>query len=187
MLADKDRIFLNLYGAHGADLESAKKRGAWNGTKAMVERGMKALVGSDDSVEAWRSFFKPGDRVGIKVVPVGKPAIAALEAYLKELRPQLMTRRGESPNVFVSRHGKPLTRIELWRVIRKYARRAGITGKVSPPSVSEPVYHNGLSRLRCPPSSCTRLDVHARCSVSSCAACCSFCCTMGSRAVSACP
>jgi NADH-quinone oxidoreductase subunit F len=32
MLADKDRIFLNLYGVHGADLESAKKRGAWNGT-----------------------------------------------------------------------------------------------------------------------------------------------------------
>ena len=25
MLADKDRIFLNLYGKHGADLESAKK------------------------------------------------------------------------------------------------------------------------------------------------------------------
>ena len=36
MLADKDRIFLNLYGAHGADLESAKKRGAWNGTADMI-------------------------------------------------------------------------------------------------------------------------------------------------------
>ena len=41
--------------------------------RAMVARGMKELVGSDDAVEAWRSFFSPGDRVGIKVVPVGKP------------------------------------------------------------------------------------------------------------------
>ena len=39
----------------------------------MIETGMTKLVGSDDAVEAWRFFFKPGDRVGIKVVPVGKP------------------------------------------------------------------------------------------------------------------
>jgi NADH-quinone oxidoreductase subunit F len=39
MLADKDRIFLNLYGTQGADLESAKKRGAWNGTGDMIAAG----------------------------------------------------------------------------------------------------------------------------------------------------
>ena len=41
--------------------------------REMVARGMRELVGSDDHVEAWRSFFQRGDRVGIKVVPVGKP------------------------------------------------------------------------------------------------------------------
>jgi hypothetical protein len=41
--------------------------------QAMVDRGMRELVGSDDGVEAWRFFFSPGDHVGIKVVPVGKP------------------------------------------------------------------------------------------------------------------
>jgi hypothetical protein len=41
--------------------------------KAMVARGMQELVQSGDAVQAWRHFFKPGDRVGIKVVPVGKP------------------------------------------------------------------------------------------------------------------
>lgn len=40
---------------------------------AMVARGMQELVGSDDAVQAWRSLFQAGDRVGIKVVPVGKP------------------------------------------------------------------------------------------------------------------
>jgi integrase/recombinase XerD len=67
-----------------------------------------------------------------RMVPLGKPAIAALEAYMKELRPQLVTKSSGVTHLFVSRHGKPLTRIELWRIIRKYARRAGITGKVSP-------------------------------------------------------
>jgi hypothetical protein len=41
--------------------------------KQMLARGMQELVGSTDAVEAWRTFFQPGDRVGIKVVPVGKP------------------------------------------------------------------------------------------------------------------
>lgn len=67
-----------------------------------------------------------------RMVPLGKPAVAAMEAYLKEQRPELTERRPDCAYVFVSRHGKPLTRIELWRLIRKYARRAGITGKVSP-------------------------------------------------------
>jgi len=42
--------------------------------QAMLARGMKELVAdSGNEVEAWRAFFKPGDRVGIKVVPVGRP------------------------------------------------------------------------------------------------------------------
>ena len=36
ILADKDRIFLNLYGVHDWGLEGAMKRGAWNGTKDIV-------------------------------------------------------------------------------------------------------------------------------------------------------
>src|SRR4051812_32844731 len=35
-----------------------------------VARGMKELTGADDSVLAWRSFFEPGDVVGIKMNPV---------------------------------------------------------------------------------------------------------------------
>ncbi|WP_411287850.1 NADH-quinone oxidoreductase subunit NuoF [Phenylobacterium sp.] len=36
ILADKDRIFLNLYGRHDWGLEGAKARGAWNGTADIV-------------------------------------------------------------------------------------------------------------------------------------------------------
>jgi NADH-quinone oxidoreductase subunit F len=36
ILADKDRIFLNIYGVHDWGLEGARLRGAWNGTKDIV-------------------------------------------------------------------------------------------------------------------------------------------------------
>lgn len=41
--------------------------------RATLARGMKELTGADDAVAAWRSFFEPGDVVGIKVVPNGFP------------------------------------------------------------------------------------------------------------------
>jgi NADH-quinone oxidoreductase subunit F len=44
MLADKDRIFLNLYGRHDWGLKGARARGTWDGTKAILERDRDALV-----------------------------------------------------------------------------------------------------------------------------------------------
>ncbi len=41
--------------------------------KTTLARGMTELTGADDGTEAWRSFFEPGDVVGIKVVPNGFP------------------------------------------------------------------------------------------------------------------
>ena len=40
--------------------------------KMMIQRGMQQLVPeAETAVDAWRRFFQLGDRVGIKVVPVG--------------------------------------------------------------------------------------------------------------------
>ncbi len=39
MLLDKDRIFTNLYGRQDWRLEAAKKRGAWNSTKELMQFG----------------------------------------------------------------------------------------------------------------------------------------------------
>ena len=44
MLADKDRIFRNLYGQGDWGLEGARKRGAWDGTKGFIEKGRDWLV-----------------------------------------------------------------------------------------------------------------------------------------------
>ncbi len=44
MLDDKDRIFKNLYGTGDWGLEGARKRGAWDGTKAILERGRDKII-----------------------------------------------------------------------------------------------------------------------------------------------
>src|ERR1700687_2688539 len=44
MLADKDRIFRNLYGQGDWGLEGARARGAWDGTKAILEKGRETIV-----------------------------------------------------------------------------------------------------------------------------------------------
>ncbi|MFL6799311.1 MAG: NADH-quinone oxidoreductase subunit NuoF [Xanthobacteraceae bacterium] len=44
MLDDKDRIFLNLYGQHDWGLQGARARGAWDGTKAHLEKGRDWII-----------------------------------------------------------------------------------------------------------------------------------------------
>src|SRR6202035_5367160 len=44
MLADKDRIFKNLYGQGDWGLDGARARGAWDGTKAILEKGRDTIV-----------------------------------------------------------------------------------------------------------------------------------------------
>ncbi|HXZ68955.1 MAG TPA: NADH-quinone oxidoreductase subunit NuoF, partial [Alphaproteobacteria bacterium] len=44
MLADKDRIFTNLYGQGDWRLAGARSRGAWDGTKALLARGREAII-----------------------------------------------------------------------------------------------------------------------------------------------
>ena len=44
MLADKDRIFTNLYGRHDWRLDGARRRGDWDGTKELILRGRDWIV-----------------------------------------------------------------------------------------------------------------------------------------------
>ncbi len=44
MLQDKDRIFTNIYGWHGADIKSAQTRGSWDNTKDLLAKGRDWIV-----------------------------------------------------------------------------------------------------------------------------------------------
>jgi NADH-quinone oxidoreductase subunit F len=44
MLQDKDRIFVNLYGFGDRSLKGARARGAWDGTRAIIDKGRDWIV-----------------------------------------------------------------------------------------------------------------------------------------------
>lgn len=44
MLADKDRIFTNLYGFQSWKLDAARARGDWDNTKALLEIGNDKII-----------------------------------------------------------------------------------------------------------------------------------------------
>ncbi|MDQ0327337.1 NADH-quinone oxidoreductase subunit F [Rhodopseudomonas julia] len=44
MLADKDRIFTNLYGLYDPGLKAAQKRGQWDGTKDLITKGRDWII-----------------------------------------------------------------------------------------------------------------------------------------------
>jgi NADH-quinone oxidoreductase subunit F len=44
MLADRDRIFTNLYGLHDPMLKGARSRGDWDNTAAILARGRDEIV-----------------------------------------------------------------------------------------------------------------------------------------------
>jgi len=43
-----------------------------------------------------------------------------------------VARRPETSTVFVSRRGRPLSRVALWRVVKEHAASAGLPATVSP-------------------------------------------------------
>ena len=43
-LQDKDRIFKNVYGFQDWKLAGAKARGAWDGTKALIDKGHDWII-----------------------------------------------------------------------------------------------------------------------------------------------
>ncbi|WP_153557891.1 site-specific tyrosine recombinase XerD [Roseimaritima sediminicola] len=71
-----------------------------------------------------------------RIVPIGGRAIEAIERYLRELRPRLL-QRGPRPTeaLFLSRTGRPLERIQLWRLVKRYAVVADIRSEISPHSL----------------------------------------------------
>ncbi|QDT53150.1 Tyrosine recombinase XerD [Caulifigura coniformis] len=66
-----------------------------------------------------------------RIVNLNPVAVSALEAYIAGER-TVMVRGRDQDALFVTRAGKALTRIMIWKLVKKYATRAGCADKVSP-------------------------------------------------------
>ena len=112
-LAWRDRAFLEL--AYGAGLRVSELCGLGI-TGLLLEEGLV------------RVFGKGGKE---RLVPIGRGVIGAVSTYLHTLRPRLD--RGKSGGrVLLNVRGEPLSRVGAWGIVKRCARRAGITKRVTP-------------------------------------------------------
>ncbi|HEX9054161.1 MAG TPA: site-specific tyrosine recombinase XerD [Gemmatimonadales bacterium] len=112
-MAWRDRAFLEL--AYGAGLRVSELCGLGI-TGLLLEEGLVRVYG------------KGGKE---RLVPIGRGVIGAVSTYLHTLRPRLD--RGKSGGrVLLNVRGEPLSRVGAWGIVKRSARRAGITKRVTP-------------------------------------------------------
>ncbi|QAT42391.1 site-specific tyrosine recombinase [Aminipila luticellarii] len=76
-----------------------------------------------------------GEHGKARIIPMGRPARAAVETYIFEIRDQFIKKKEEDPSkgpLFVNYFGERLTRQGLWKILKEYAGKAGIDSKITP-------------------------------------------------------
>lgn len=66
-----------------------------------------------------------------RIVPIGKPALLALQHYYNHGRNTLL-RDKSSPYLFINAHGKKLSRMGLHKILKEYVQKAKINKHVTP-------------------------------------------------------
>lgn len=118
-LALRDRALLELLYATGARVSEA------------VALDLDDVMGDDGAADLIRLFGKGRKQ---RVVPVGRHARAALDAYLVRARPLLAPRGRATPAVFLGARGARLSRQSAWLAVRAAADRAELEVELSPHS-----------------------------------------------------
>ena len=66
-----------------------------------------------------------------RIVPIGRKAVEAVERYRREVRPQIAKLHSRDV-LFLNWRGRPLSRMGVWKILRRYAQQAGLERPISP-------------------------------------------------------
>jgi integrase/recombinase XerD len=112
-LAWRDRALLEL--GYGAGLRVSELCGLGL-TDVLANEGLVRVVGKGNKQ---------------RLVPIGRKVIAAVAVYVSTLRSEL-DRGAGAGRLLLSGRGRPLGRMGAWDVVKRHARAAGLTKRVSP-------------------------------------------------------
>lgn len=76
-----------------------------------------------------RVFGKGGKE---RIVPLGKSAISAIDAYLQNARSKLQGNYPKTDAFFINQRGKRLTRQGCWKLLKEHATKANIQKEITP-------------------------------------------------------
>ncbi len=112
-LAWRDRALLEFAYATGARVSELVGIGV---SDVLYDEGLARLFGKGNKE---------------RLVPVGRRALGAVALYVRETRPRLEQGRGQG-RLFLNARGAPLSRVGAWGIIKRSARAAGLTKRVTP-------------------------------------------------------
>lgn len=67
-----------------------------------------------------------------RLVPIGRDAIKYINIYQQSVRIHMPVKKGEEDILFLNKHGRRLSRIMIFYIIKELAAMAGITKNISP-------------------------------------------------------
>ena len=67
-----------------------------------------------------------------RVVPIGETALTYIKLYIKELRPKLLLKGKSNGILFLNNRGTALSRMGIWKIIKKRASNSPVNKKVTP-------------------------------------------------------
>ncbi|MBP3384849.1 MAG: tyrosine recombinase XerD [Firmicutes bacterium] len=73
-----------------------------------------------------------GEQSKARIIPIGRPARAALESYIYDARPAIVKEKKDQKSLFVNYTGERITRQGMWKILKEYGRRAGLEEKLTP-------------------------------------------------------
>jgi len=101
----------------------------------MYATGMRVSEAADlkiDDIHFDEGYIRcTGKGNKVRVVPFGEKAKACLQRYLETARPAFAGERPER-HVFLTCRGKNFSRKGIWKLVKAYAGKAGVTRRVSP-------------------------------------------------------
>jgi integrase/recombinase XerD len=127
--AEVGRLLAAPVGADGAALRDRALLELFYASGLRVSELAALTLQQIDLKDGFARVFGKGSKE--RVVPMGDRARDAVGAWIASGRPHFVKPKTRS-ELFLNHHGRALSRVGLWGIVKKHAARAGITRNVKP-------------------------------------------------------